>query len=226
MKKAVVFDLDDTLTKEIDFLKSGYRAVARLVEKRFGLDAKMVYWQMYEWYKAGANAFEKLNETYGLDNPIGDYLNVYRFHQPDIVLSDEVRETLNTLKERGVEMGIVSDGRQETQMNKVKALGLTEWIDESCIIINSRKEDFKPNPIGYDKLMLAMFEKSGESALDFTYVGDNLKKDFICPNAKGWNTICLKDDGRNIHKQDFETVPKEALSQKVISSLRELIAKN
>lgn len=223
MTNVIAFDLDDTLTKEIDFLKSGYRAVARLVEKRFGLDANEVYWQLYDWYKAGQNAFEKLNETYGLDNPIGDYLNVYRFHQPEIMLNDEVRHTLNVLKEQGVEMGIVSDGRQETQMNKVKALGLTEWIDESCIIINSDARFFKPNPYGYDRLMLAMFEKTGELELEFTYVGDNLKKDFICPNAKGWTTVCLLDDGRNIHKQDFEAASKEALPKKTIKSIKELI---
>lgn len=223
MKKVICFDLDDTLTKEIDFLKSGYRAVARLVEKRFGLDADRVYWQMYDWYRAGENAFERVNESYGLDNPIGDYLNVYRFHQPEIMLSDEVRETLNVLKERGAVMGIVSDGRQETQMNKVRALGLTEWIDESCIIINSDARFFKPNPYGFDRLMLAAFEVTGESQLEFTYVGDNLNKDFIWPNAHGWNTACLLDDGRNIHKQDFETVAIEARPQRVINSLKELV---
>ena len=134
-----------------------------------------------------------------------------------------MRQTLNALKEQGVEMGIVSDGREETQMNKVKALGLTEWIDESCIIINSDTRCFKPNPYGYDRLMLAMFEKTGEQELEFTYVGDNLKKDFIWPNAHGWNTICLLDDGRNIHKQDFEAASKEALPKKMIKSIKELI---
>lgn len=223
MKKVICFDLDDTLSKEIDYLKSGYRAVARLVEKRFCLNADTVYWQMYDWYRAGENAFEKLNETYGLDNPIGDYLNVYRFHQPEIMLSDEVRETLNALKEKGVVMGIVSDGRQETQMNKVRTLGLTEWIDERCIIVNSDSKFFKPNPCGYDRLMLAAFEVTGESQLEFTYVGDNLKKDFIWPNAHGWNTICLKDDGRNIHKQDFEEAGVDALPKRIIRSLKELI---
>ena len=123
MKKVIVFDLDDTLTKEIDFLKSGYCAVANLVQKRLGLDANTIYCNMLEWHKTGKNAFEELNAAYGLDNPIEDYLNVYRYHQPEITLSEEVRETLNVLKERGVAMGIVSDGRQVTQMNKVERNG-------------------------------------------------------------------------------------------------------
>lgn len=58
---------------------------------------------------------------------------------------------------------------------------------------------------------------------DFTYVGDNPRKDFIAPNALGWLTVCLKDDGRNIHKQDFTSITALALPKKTIESLKELI---
>ena len=76
-KQVVCFDLDDTLYKEIDFLKSGYRKVAELVEKRFHHDAHEVYAQLLLWYYRGENAFVKLNEVYGINNnPISDYLNV------------------------------------------------------------------------------------------------------------------------------------------------------
>ena len=58
---------------------------------------------------------------------------------------------------------------------------------------------------------------------DFTSVGDNPRKDFIAPNALGWLTVCLKDDGRNIHKQDFTSITAQALPKKTIESLKELI---
>ena len=58
---------------------------------------------------------------------------------------------------------------------------------------------------------------------DFTYVGDNPRKDFISPNALGWLTVCLKDDGRNIHKQDFTSITAQALPKKTIESLKVLI---
>jgi putative hydrolase of the HAD superfamily len=35
-------------------------------------------------------------------------------------------------------------------------------------------------------------------------VADNVSKDFIAPNIMGWQTICLIDNGKNIHKQQFE----------------------
>lgn len=37
----------------------------------------------------------------------------------------------------------------------------------------------------------------------FYYIGDNLRKDFVAPNKLGWQTICLLDNGENIHSQDF-----------------------
>lgn len=222
MRPAVVFDLDDTLIKEVDFLKSGFRAVARLVEERFGLDSIQVYWKMLSWYNNNENVFIELNNFYGLSNPIEDYLNVYRFHLPEISLDDETREILNTLRGNGVEMGIVSDGRYKTQMNKVKALRLADWIDENCIIVNDQ-EHFKPSHIGFDKLEHAMYAKTGDSELSFTYVGDNPQKDFICPNQKLWNTICLLDDGRNIHQQDFNTVPGDAMPKMKVKSLSEIL---
>lgn len=58
---------------------------------------------------------------------------------------------------------------------------------------------------------------------DFTYVGDNVKKDFIAPNVLGWTTICLKDDGRNIHKQDVSTVADNAMPEIFISNMMEII---
>lgn len=221
-KKVVVFDLDDTLYKEIDFLKSGYRKVSELVEKRYGLDAHEVYARLLSWYNQGKNPFETLNETYRLDNPISDYLNVYRFHHPSITLPSDVAKTLTELKGKNVLMGIISDGREETQKNKIEALGLHEWICPDLIFINEDKKYFKPNHWSYDRMMLKCFEKNVEPDATFYYVGDNTEKDFMAPNQLGWDTICLMDDGRNIHKQNFE-IENIKLPKKTIASISELV---
>ena len=221
-KKVVVFDLDDTLYKEIDFLKSGYRKVAEYVGKQIGLSSvNDIYYDMLSWYSRGENAFEKLNEKYGLDNPIKEYLDIYRYHQPNITLSEETRATLSELAGNGVLMGIISDGREETQNNKIKALGLSEWISPELIIINEDKKYFKPNHWSFDRVMLKCFEKGVESDAKFYYVGDNPEKDFLSPNQLGWKTICLKDDGRNIHKQNLE-IENDYLPKYQIGVIEEL----
>ena len=221
-KKVVCFDLDDTLYKEIDFLKSGYRKVAELVEKRYGIDAWTAYDQMMVWYLRGENAFANLNEKYGINNPIEDYLNVYRFHQPSLMLSQDVKEVLKALKEAGCELGIITDGREITQRKKIEALGLAEWISPGLVMINEDKKYFKPNHCSFDRMMLRCYEKYPNSELEFYYVGDNTEKDFLAPNELGWTSICLLDDGRNIHKQVF-TEEEIKMPQKIITNIRKLI---
>ena len=219
--KVVIFDIDDTLYKEIDFLKSGYRKVAEMVGTQYGLDSRSVYNQLLMWYYKGENAFACLNEKYGLNNPIEEYINIYRFHHPSIMLSSEVKVTLSSLKANGVLMSIITDGREETQRNKMEALGLSEWINMDNVIINEEKSHFKPNHWSFDMMMLKCYEQYPDMNLSFYYVGDNPDKDFIAPNQLGWETICLLDDGRNIHHQNFE-LPQEILPKHKIITIKDL----
>lgn len=216
-KKVVVFDLDDTLYKEIDFLKSGYRKVAELVEKRYGIEAREVYNHLLTWYYKKENPFGLLNETYGLDNPIEDYLNVYRYHHPDIVLPDGVEETLDELEAQGVGLGIITDGRAISQQNKIEALGLTKWFEKEFVFINEKPEHCKPSHWSFSRLMRQYYSKCPDAEYSFYYVGDNPQKDFLAPKELGWETICLLDDGRNIHKQEFNMPTVNIPDYKLVS---------
>jgi putative hydrolase of the HAD superfamily len=228
--RVVCFDLDDTLCKEIDFLKSAYREIASYalqrcaeVKESIRMTDVEAYDTMIEAYYAGKNAFEALNAYLGLNIPMAELLQKYREHIPQISLDDDARYTLNMLKSDGVVLGIISDGRELTQWNKIRALGLLEWISESCIIINSAPECFKPSPSGFERLEAIARELSKDDKISFTYVGDNLNKDFIYPKKRGWKTVCLKDDGRNIHKQNFEITPVEALPDVLCDSLGKIL---
>jgi len=212
-KKVVVFDLDDTLYKEIDYLCSGYRAVADLVSKRFSYNASDVYNVMIMWYRAGEkNVFQRLNDEYRLDNPVSDYLNVYRYHQPKISMQYEDVETLGLLKEIGCVLGIISDGRSITQWNKIKALGLEDFIDKENVIISEEFGSKKPDERNY------LFFETKYPGGEYWYVGDNPTKDFISPNKLGWETVMLKGKA-NIHKQDYITGDNEKSAKYVVDSL-------
>ena len=221
-KKVICFDLDDTLYKEIDFLKSGYKKVAEFVARQYGCDARAIYDQLLKWYYNGENAFACLNEEYGLGNPVNEYLDIYRYHHPTITLSDETKDILSKLIEENVVLGIITDGREITQKQKVEALELGKWIPLEMVMINEEKKYFKPNHWSYDKMMLKCYSQYPNNNLAFYYIGDNTEKDFIAPNELGWTSICLLDDGRNIHKQDYK-VEKNKLPKKFISNITELI---
>lgn len=197
----VVFDLDDTLFKELDFLKSAYRQIARLIsngEKR----EDEVYQLMLDTYLSGGNAFETVIRRYGAESwDVQMLLAIYRNHKPIISLDEDTRVTLEQLKSAGVILGIISDGRKAQQMNKVLALGLDRFVDDENIIINEDRDRMKPDERSFRQFM----DKYGPNA-DYFYVGDNTDKDFIAPNKLGWTSVCLLDNDCNIHKQDFSVL--------------------
>ena len=222
LKKVVVFDLDDTLYKEIDFLKSGYKKVAEFVTRQNGCDARAIYDQLLKWYYNGENAFACLNEEYGFGNPVNEYLDIYRYHHPTITLSDETKDILSKLIEENVVLGIITDGREITQKQKVEALELGKWIPLEMVMINEKKKYFKPNHWSYDRMMLKCYGQYPNNDLAFYYIGDNPEKDFIAPNELGWTSICLLDNGKNIHKQNFD-LHSDAIPKHKIKNIIELL---
>lgn len=218
--KAVCFDLDDTLYKEIDFLTSGYRVVAEHVAMTSGLCADEICNSLIEWYESGENPFRMLADRFRTCS-LEDCLDIYRNHFPDIRLDQETINTLDALKSEGCLLGLVTDGRRTSQMNKIRALHLAEWMPEELIIINDSPDVFKPSSAGYEAFASKASALASDQSLDFIYVGDNTAKDFLYPNQHGWKTVCLLDDGQNIHKQSFD-LASEYRPQTIIHSLEEL----
>lgn len=219
--RVICFDLDDTLYKEIDYLESAYRELAEYASGHchgcsdlVPLLAHKAYEVMLSAYHKGQNAFEELNTFLGLSLPVSDYLNIYRSHKPKISLSFDVAQTLDALKDESVRIGLITDGRSVQQRNKIESLGLSRWIRNEDIIISEEFGSEKPALANYE-----FFMKRYPECVDFTYVGDNPQKDFIAPNALGWMTVCLKDNGRNIHKQDFSAVSNEAMPNKMVMNI-------
>ena len=196
--KVVVFDLDDTLYKEIDYLRSAYRYIAsQLAVDDAGCER--VFSTLYNAYNDGKDAFAVLLDSCDWEGLTKEaLLGWYRSHKPGISLSDGCEGLLSHLAAKGCRLGIITDGRTVTQMNKIEALGLGRYIDDDDIVISERFGSSKPSPANY----LHFMNKYGADAR-YYYIADNTAKDFIAPNRLGWTTVCLKDNGQNVHKQDF-----------------------
>ena len=218
--KVVCFDLDDTLYKEIDFLKSAFKEIVEYGVKCSGrqdLRADDLYDGMLGKYFSKEDAFDYLITSVGTHLDKATLLSLYRNHVPQITLSEGAIELLTEIKGKGYDIGIITDGRSVQQRNKIKALGLDKIISEGNIIISEEFGSEKPSSQNY-----SYFVDRYSNAAEYIYIGDNIKKDFIAPNTLGWKTVCLKDDGRNIHKQQFDK-SQEYMPQIVVSSLRDLI---
>lgn len=215
-REVFVFDLDDTLCKETDFLRSAFREIAESLTGTGGFEAENLFCEMLEMRSRGENVFENLSVRF--DVPVKNLLARYRAHFPaEMNLSPGVRGVLQTLKNRGAILGLITDGRSLTQRNKIRALGLSEFFADENIVISEEFGSEKPSLRNYE-----FFTKKFPDA-DFCYVGDNPKKDFIAPNALGWKSICLLDDGENIHPQNFAAVPASALPQQKIKAIVEIL---
>lgn len=211
MSKVVVFDLDDTLYKEVDYVRSGLMAVAHHLGDDSLLDV------MLKARSKGINAFEAVKEQRS-DAEIDKMIEIYRNHKPQISLSRDTTLTLDYLHSKYT-LALVTDGRSVGQRNKIEALALERYFAPEDIIIS---EEF-----GSDKHSAANFnaiEKNHPGAESYFYIGDNPEKDFYQPNLLGWHTIMLEDVNHvNIHRQD--NAPSiDHIAQYAIESLSDAIA--
>lgn len=210
LSDVIVFDLDDTLYKEVAFVKSGFKAIAHYLGNSSFADEMLSSWA------DGKNAFEQLINQHSLNATIDELLTIYRTHIPSIELDSSIADTLDALFANGKILGLITDGRSLTQRNKIKALGISRWISGDNIIISEEFGFSKPDERNYRFFMSKYPDKT------FTYIGDNVAKDFIAPKSLGWQTICIKDNRQNIHTQDF-VMSEEYLPDITINHIKEIL---
>lgn len=190
--KAVLFDLDDTLYPEIEFVKSGFRVVARYLSSRYHLDENALFAQMLDiLQKEGrGKIFDNLLHSLGLytKEKVKLLVYLYRSHRPTIQLYDDVLPTLEYLRRCGMRLGIVTDGMASVQRNKIAALGLENLFDVIICTDELGRECWKPSTVPY-KIALDLLQIS---LLEAVYVGDDISKDFLGPNSIGMLTIQVK----------------------------------
>jgi putative hydrolase of the HAD superfamily len=183
------FDLDDTLYKEIDFLKSAYKEIAQHFSDQ---DWRKTYEVMLDDFCNKRNVFARLVEnSRDQSTSIATLLKFYRNHFPQIKLDKDTSTFLSRLKKNDLKTALITDGRSKTQRNKLKALGLEKFFD--LVIISEEIGSEKPAKANFQ--IVEKFFGNGE----FLYIADNFNKDFVTPNNLGWLTIALKDNGQNIH---------------------------
>lgn len=220
MKKAVLFDLDDTLTSEEDFIKSGYQSVARLLALRFGLKQADLYKELFALYKADAkNVFNRILDAHGIPYTKEDILALvsnYRSHIPNVSFYADVLPTLTTLRKRGIRLGIISDGYAITQQNKIATLKAEDLFDHIILTDLLGRDYWKPD----ERAFSMMCEVFGLDYSEMVYVGDNPEKDFYI--GKDHPILTIRIDRGNGVYQDRAYLG--GIKEKMrISSLSELL---
>ncbi|MDR3399313.1 MAG: HAD hydrolase-like protein [Pandoraea sp.] len=217
----VVFDMDDTLYPEADFVRSGYRAIAERVWHDWHVDIEPELRRRFAAGQRGdlmsaalANLGVCVPEEY-----VGAVLvKTYREHRPSISPYVEVVPVLTELRNRGHRLALLTDGWAAVQRRKLEALGLTGFFDEIVVTDELGRDAWKPSTKGFERILTALGVR-GDQAL---YVSDNPLKDFIGPHRLGMRTVRIVRPGTE-HGDSLPPTP-EHQPKCVIHALAELLS--
>lgn len=215
--RSVVFDLDDTLYLERDYVRSGIQAVGGWLLKQSGIDGFADL--ALELWRDGQRSFlfDTALSRLGVDSGpemIASLVDVYRSHDPQIALAADAATFLTDPGD--YQLALISDGTAIAQRRKVAALQLEQFALNPLILTAELGNGFgKPHSRAFH-LVEAVH---GSPPAAIVYVADNPAKDFVAPLALGWRTIQI-DRPEAVHPRE----PPAALfaAELRIESLAEL----
>ena len=178
--KGIIFDLDDTLYSESDYVRSGYQKIGMYLGRA---DAAQHLWNYFCDKKPAIDAY--LSEI-DMPEQKENCLQIYREQMPDISLYPGVEDMLVSVRSKGIYIGVITDGRPEGQHQKLKALGLENLVDDIIITDELGGPQFrKPCDIAF-RIMQLRWKIPYEQML---YVGDNPTKDFQACRQLGMQCV-------------------------------------
>lgn len=197
--QAIVFDLDDTLYPERDYVLSGFRAVAMWAETHLDIPAEQGSTELQQLFAQGVrgDTFNRWLLSHGIDGAdlTPQLVQVYREHTPTLTPFPGMPQLLDRLRDR-YRLGIVSDGYLAVQQRKLAALGLADYFDVVVFSDQLGREAWKPSTRPFETVL----ERIGVASEASVYVADNPKKDFLGARRAGMATIWLRQpDGEYTH---------------------------
>lgn len=178
MIKAVIFDLDDTLISEKQYVKSGFKHIAKIISQKTGLSPCSIYGDLFYLYeKDSQKVFNRLLNRYNIDYndaAIEELVREYRNHFPTLELYSDVLPCLDHLKSENIKTGIITDGYVDVQRQKIESIKAYNYFEEIILTDILGREYWKPHPKSF-KIMRNRLKVEYRQMI---FVGDNPQKDF------------------------------------------------
>jgi len=184
----VVFDIDDTLYLERDYVSSGFHAVGCWAAQWLAIP---------DFQQRCQTVFDKGVRNKIFDGALGlagvepssaliqALVELYRTHVPDIQLTADSADALPYILARWP-IAVVTDGPPAAQSAKARALGLNRFASPIVLTATLGNGVGKPHPLGFGLVQKQV------SASKFVYVADNPHKDFAGPRSLGWVTVRIR----------------------------------
>ena len=188
MLKAVLFDLDDTLYDEMQFVNGGFNAVSVYISQKYGIKQSMFFGTLQDVLRkeGRGHTFDITLKKFDLftEELIPKLVQIYRKHEPNLSLYTDSSGVLPKLK-KSHKLGLITDGNEQVQRRKTQALEVANFFDVLIFTAHYGEEKQKPNPFPYKRAIKMLRVKSAEAV----YVGDDPYKDFIGAKKVGLQTI-------------------------------------
>lgn len=193
MIKLIIFDLDDTLYNEREYVLSGFETVARYVSRKTGIDFQKIYLILLEsfiLYGRGKNfdyLLRRLSTRKKITVP--ELKKIYQEHLPKIALSEKTIKMLKKLHNK-YKLCLITNGWAHVQKRKVESLELAKYF---YLIIYTQEGGLmvfrKPHP-KYFFEACSIFKVKPKEAL---VVGDDLTTDAAGALAAGMRFYHIND---------------------------------
>jgi putative hydrolase of the HAD superfamily len=219
--RGAAFDLDDTLFPERMYVVSGFAAVASQIANVCAIKPDDILRELLAVEAAGSqgrvfNTWLHRRDQLSRHLTAGRLVDIYRSHRPNISLFPGILHMLESLRKAAYRLAIVSDGPVQSQRAKVEALGLEHLVDRIVLTDEWGSDFWKPHHRAFELLETDW----SSSASELVYIGDNPRKDFAGPKARGWLTIRLRFDGQRL--LGLEPANVDSSAQIDLNSVEEL----
>lgn len=196
----IVFDIDDTLYNLMQPFQLAH-------EKFFAAQTSM---DVTELFKASRHYSDIIlaQEKQGLITPEDTFLRriqmtyqsaelsvsreeallfeqEYRLRQREITLFPCMEHFLNACQASQIPMAILTNGNSKGQRNKIAALKLERWFDNSHIFISGETGYQKPDVMTFRNIE----NKLGYVPEDSWYIGDTYDVDIVSARQAGWHSV-------------------------------------
>ncbi len=238
MTKVVLFDLDDTLYCEHDYVDQAFRAVAEKIycelEKKKQLNAvgkdacesereeaagvaesysvNNIHRRMWELLEENGRGriFDDICAEYGVKIPISELVSVYRSTRPVLRLYPDAEQIFYYLQSKKIKTGLITDGCSQVQHAKIDAIAMLKSMDVVLATDDLGKDETgKPYCKPNPYVYRYCLEKLGCEPAEAIYVGDNRAKDLYGARSLGMKTVrIVRMEGD--HMNDIAEKDKEA----------------
>lgn len=187
-RRAVVFDMDDTLYPYRRFVVSGFAAVAAHLERAWRIDRRLALRRLLRARRGDTSGREIqvcVAECRASNAVVPALVRVLREHQPALSLPRSVAGALGRLRADGWRIGVLTNGPRAIQARKAAALGIARHVDTIVYASEYGSGAGKPEPEPF----AAVLGRLGVPASSAVFVGDDEVCDVVGAASAGLATV-------------------------------------